>query len=298
MRSAALLVLLAIGCITAFAQDPTGPENRGVVLYLTFAPELEYGDTTSYRGLSALAPPELAITEAAGDGKPKIAFVMLAFPPEARPEVDLVTFGLEYPRNIRIVRSEWTPECLVIGSWNWPRSREGVSIAYMQKPDTTRVIELGWIAFAARGAGRVAAVPHIDARMAGRVVSHNPPEQTPIGSYGSLGFDTNGEAPLPSFPGPELGATCVGSVCFMMTRSEAEYYRGDVVFIGEGTICGAEPFCGVDAATGGCCLPDGRCEVLTRRSCLRARGVYLGNRAPCNADSCEAHTSHTGGDPR
>lgn len=278
----AMVSLLAGSSRGAHAQ----PDNRGAVLYLTLAPEIVYDDTTSYRGKSALAPPDLAITEAPADGRVKVAFLMLAFPEEAEPEVNLVTFGLQYPSGVRVVRSEWTPECLQIGTWNWPKSRQGLSIAYLQKPDTTDVVELGWIAFRASAPSRVAAAPHIDARMAGRIVAQTPPDQVPIAAYGTIGFGMDGSVPRPSLPGPDLGATCFEDDCLMITRAEAEYYRGDVVFLGEGVVCGAESYCRADAPQGACCLPDGRCEVRSRRECMRDRGRYVGNNAPCTPDAC------------
>ncbi len=291
-KNFAILAALAIACAAIPAQaapERRQPDDHGGVLYLSLAPELAYNDTTTFRGLSALPSPEQAIVSLGPSPKPRIAYVLAAFPPEANPELSVVSFGIRYTPGIRIVRYGITPEAFQMATRDWPLRGEGMMLGWINgRADTTAVIEVGWLAILAEEAGRVDLVPHPDPQMAGRFVAANPPEMAPIAALGSLGFGEPGFAPEPSFPGPDLGAACIyDSVCVMLTRAEGDYYRtGGAVFLGEGVVCGAAGFCLPDAPRGACCLPDGACKEVTRKECARSGGTYLADETRCQPSPC------------
>jgi hypothetical protein len=154
------------------------------------------------------------------------------------------------------------------------------------------VVELAWIAVVAEKPGQLELVPHPDPQMASRVVSQSPRRQVPIAAMGRIGFGEDGFAPTPSLPGPELGAACIAdTLCFMLTESEAAYYRSlgkEVIFLGEGISCRTEAHCLDGAPLGACCLPDGSCRVTTRKECVKLEGRYLGEGSQCEPDSCRS----------
>ncbi len=103
-------ILLALAGILVAAQmagsqiQRREPDNKGGVLYFSLAPELRYADTTSYRGLSLNPRPDEAMVTTGTGKRPQVAYLLAAFPPEARPELSVVTFGIRYPKGIRITR--------------------------------------------------------------------------------------------------------------------------------------------------------------------------------------------------
>jgi hypothetical protein len=302
----AIVGLTMAGAVTTASQeslfaDERIAKNDGVVLYLSLAPELVYDDTTSYRGLSATPFPEESLVRTEPSEHPQIAFILATYPPEAVPDLHVVTLGLRYPKGTRVLRYGLTHECLPMATRDWPLSGEGIAIGLLEDSDTSRVAELGWVAFVAREPGGIELTPHPDVRMAGRVVSRRPRYQVPIAAFGTLGIGQPGSAPIPQLPGPELGASCLhDTLCFRLSREEAEYYRSegrDVVFLGVDVSCGDDP-CAHDAPLGACCLADGGCERLTLKSCVERTGRYLGNGTRCNPGACQPpDTTQTSGAP-
>ncbi|MBM3287184.1 MAG: hypothetical protein FJY88_07525 [Candidatus Eisenbacteria bacterium] len=273
------------------------PENRGAVLYLSIAPEQRYDDTTSFRGRSATPTPEEAIVSDVASPRTHIAYLLLAYPPEAVPEMSVVSYGIRYPNGIRIVRYGISPNCLQMATRDWPSSREGMMLGVIGKPDTNRVVELGWFAIQATKPGRVEVVPHPDAGMAARIVSQTSSLMTPIADFGHLGFDLPGRAPAPTFPGPVTGAACYhDSVCVELTRAEAEYYGDAVLYLEDGLLCQEGTLCWGPLLEGACCLPDGACRILTRKACAKAAGKYQGNYSRCDPDPCGAQAAPTAGE--
>ena len=296
--------LLAPG--TALAAPPRVADNDGAVLYLALAPELAYNDTTTYRGLSATPSPEEAMVDSEPFPEAQIAFILVAYPPEATPETNVVSFGIRYGPGIRIVRYGITPNALQMATRDWPLSGEGMMLGTLEDPDTSRVAEIGWLAIVAEKPGLVELVPHPDPRMGARVVSANPPDQWPLAGLGSIGFGEPGRTPVPARPGPVMGAACVqDTLCISLSRQEVAHYQElwkgtrDLLFLGEGVPCRPGTPCLPEAARGACCLPDGGCRVLTRRECVLEEGIYVGDEAACDPDPCgEERPDGEGGEGR
>ncbi len=292
-----VLVLICACLAAAWPADRSeaqlrAADNSGVVLYLTLAPELTYDDISTYRGLSADPSPEEAMVTSEPSPEPQIAFIMAAFPPESTPELQVITFGVRYSAGIRVRRHGITPQSLPMATRDFPLSTEGIAIA-IQDPDTSMVVEIGWIAIQADEPGRFELVPHPEPKMASRAVSVTPPMELPVAEHGWLGFGEEGYAPIPKHPGPRWGATCLrDSLCYELTRSEADYYRGlygdqtTVTFLGERVSCVEGVPCGEDAALGACCLPDGSCERSTHKECVERGGEYQGIESRCETSRC------------
>ncbi|MBD3161542.1 MAG: hypothetical protein GF346_04900 [Candidatus Eisenbacteria bacterium] len=300
MKKRAILWTLLIGILVAapLAADPLRVGNNdGAVLYLSLAPELTYSDTTTFRGLSATPFPEEALVTSEPSPEPQIAFVLASYPPDAKPELSVVSYGIRYSPGIRIVRYGITPNALQMATRDWPLSGEGMMLGSLEKPDTSMVSEIGWMAIVAEKPGVVELVPHPDPRMAARIVSATPPDQWPLAALGSLGFGEPGYAPIPVRPGPRLGATCVhDTLCYALTEEEVAYYRErwegetEPFFLGEGVSCSRGAPCTPMAASGACCLPDGSCVFQTRRECVEEGGIYVGDDTTCDSAPCEEAT--------
>lgn len=284
------LGLLLAGSVARATNPWEGRDCRGGVIYLSLAPELEYDPNATFRDLSGLPPPSQAITRGNVGETAQIAHVLVAFPPESRPNLNFVTFGVEYDPGIEVLRFGATPaKCIQMASRDWPMSREGTCVGWTYNTsDTNRVVEVGWLALRAKKPGKLRIVPNPDPNLGCRLVSPNPPDQVPAAGWGILGFGQDGMAPEPSFPGPVLGAACyTDTLCLQVSRAEAEYHHEVLMFLGEGLSCGPETNCRADAPTGACCLPDGSCAVLSRKECVRNRGTYVGNETKCEARPCD-----------
>jgi len=278
------------------AQTPRRePDNRGGVLYFSLAPEFRYADTTSYRGLSLGPQADEAMVTTGIGRRPQIAYLLAAFPPEGRPELSVVTFGIRYPAGIRIVRWAITPPCLQMATRDWPASGEGLMFGLTEGPDTSRVVELAWFAFEASSPGLVEIIPHPDPQNAIRVVAANPPALIPISDVGSLGFGMPGRLAVPAYPGPATAACCsYDSTCLMLTPEEARYYGKKVVYLGDGTDCVQGALCRGPMLQGACCLPDGSCRTLTNRDCAWAGGTFRGNYTLCDTTNCRVPEPNPG----
>jgi hypothetical protein len=286
--SLAAALLLLVASMAGSQGQHRVQDNRGAVLYFSVAPELRYDDTTSYRGLSANPRPDEAIVTTGSGRRVQVAYLMLGFPPEATPNLATVTFGIRYPKQIRIVRMGLTPPCLQMATRDWPASGEGMMFGLTGPADTSRVVELAWFAFEASGPGLVEVIPHPDPRNAIRIVGNEPPELVPLSDVGSLGFGVDGRKPVPSYPGPKMAACCwLDTSCLMLTRAEAQYYKDKVLYLGDDTDCAQVAICGGAAPAGGCCLPDGTCKALTNKECARAGGNYRGNDSLCDTLKCQ-----------
>jgi hypothetical protein len=263
------------------------PDNKGSVLYFSLAPDLRYADTTSYRGLSLNPRPEEATVTTGTGPRPQIAYLLAAFPPEGRPELSVVTFGMRYSKNVHLVRWGISPPCLQLASRDWPASGEGLMFGLTDGPDTSSVVELAWFVFQASSPGLVEIIPHPEPQNAIRVIASNPPVPVPVAGVGSLGFGMPGRAPAFSYPGPTLAAACsYGSICIMLTREEAAYYGEKVIYLGDGTDCIQGALCRGPMLTGACCMPDGICRSTTNKDCARSGGTYRGNYSLCDTVRC------------
>ncbi len=73
--------------------------------------------------------------------------------------------------------------------------------------------------------------------------------------------------------------------CQDTNQNAPDFYPGTVTPRNSAT---AFNVCSTGPATGGCCLPDGMCSVMTATACTAANGSYLGNSQACNQISCDA----------
>lgn len=290
---AALAVLLMIAG-GAWAQTQVTRDDRGGVLYLTLAPELEFSYSGRYCGLSATPRPEEAILNVPPSRQPRIAYLMCAWPDSVNPEIGAVTFGIRYTDGINILRWGVCQDVLQAATSNWPASGEGMAIATAGHVDTSRVIELAWMAIDAAIPGTIELTPHPNPQFAARFSTATVAVESPIADLGSIGFGRPGRAPLPVLPGPTLGAACVhDSVCALITELEAAYYGPSVVYLGPGVPCRPD-ICRPGAPAGACCLPEGKCSYLTRKECAVGGGVYMGDGTDCDPDPCPDSGQGTG----
>lgn len=290
MRSILFLLAVAIGVHSlgpgaAFGQ--VAYDNRGGVLYLALAPEIKYDPLGSYCGLSGTPLPSQAITQGEVNQDPQIAFVIASWPDSARPEIGAVAFGVRFPRGIEILRWGACQRTMNVPTNAFPLSGEGVAIALAGGTrDTSRTIEIAWMVIVARTPGKLELVPHPNPLFGSHFATGSNPVEAPIAGLGYLGFGESGSAPTPEWPGPTLGAACVmDSICCRITQKEAEYYGPRTLWFGEGVFCTSN-LCRRDAPTGACCLPDGTCTIMTRKSCVPQNGKYQGDASVCAPDPC------------
>ena len=277
--SLACLGLSMVVSLGVAARRPA--DDRGGVLYLTLAPDVEYAKGAKYCGRSAHPSPEESIVSGGTSPKPQIAYLMAAWPDSAKPELGAVTFGIRYSDEIEILRWGVCQNVLQAGTADWPSSGEGMAIAMAGHIDSSRVVELGWFAIIAPAPGKIELIPHPNPQFASRFATARIPQESPIADLGVLGFGVEGRVPVMDWPGPKIGAACIrDSVCAMLTEMEAGYYGSDAVWFGAGTICTWE-LCQPDAALGACCFPDGACERLRHRDCLIRKGDFQGEGSRC-----------------
>lgn len=281
---AGILASCTVG--VASAQKPVTRDDRGGVLYLTLAPELEFSYSGRFCGLSATPRPEEAILTLPPSKKPRIAYLMCAWPDTVNPEIGAVTFGIRYTDGINILRWGVCQEVLQAATSNWPASGEGMAIATAGRIDTSRVIELGWLAIDAVVPGTVEITPHPNPLFGARFSTATVPVESPIADLGSIGFGRPGRAPAPVFPGPSIGAACVhDSLCTLLTETEVAYYGSSVVYLGAGVPCRPD-ICRPGAPAGACCLLEGGCAYLSRRECAERRGRFQGDDTDCDPAPC------------
>ncbi len=289
----ATLIVLTTGI--AAPADRIVHDIRGGVLYLSLAPELEFSYSGRYCGLSATPLPSEAMLSIPPSRKPRIAYLICAWPDSARPEIGAVTFGIRYTDGINILRWGVCQNVLQAATSNWPASGEGMAIAMAGHADTSRVIELAWMAIDAPVPGTIEITPHPDPQLAARFATSTVPVEAPIVDLGSIGFGRPGRAPVSVFPGPTTAATCVfDSLCALLTEAEAAYYGELAVYLGPGVAC--EPgICRPEAPAGACCLPEGRCAYVSRKECAARKGAFLGEGSDCDPDPCPPSGGGSGG---
>jgi hypothetical protein len=288
-RFGILRAVLAVGLFSALAAEgaPAAKpaDDRGGVLYLTLAPDVEYVKGGKYCGRSAHPAPAEAMVSGGTSAKPQIAYLMAAWPDSAKPELGAVTFGLRYSDGIEILRWGACQNVLQAGTSDWPSSGEGMAIAMSGHIDSSRVVELGWFAILAPEPGKVEVIPHPNPQFASRFATARNPQESPIADLGVLGFGEPGRVPIMEWPGPAIGAACVrDSVCAMLTELEAGYYGEKTVWFGAGTRCSWE-LCRPDAPLGACCFPDSSCERLRERDCYLRHGTFQGEGSRCEPDN-------------
>jgi hypothetical protein len=260
-------------------------DDRGGVLYLTLAPDVEYAKGAKYCGRSANPLPTEAMVSGGTSAKPQIAYLMAAWPDSANPELGAVTFGIRYSDGIEILRWGVCQNVLQAGTSDWPSSGEGMAIAMSGHIDSSRVVELGWFAMIASSPGTVELIPHPNPQFASRFATARFPQESPIVDLGVLGFGAPGRVPVMDWPGPMIGAACVrDSICAMLTEREAGYYGENAVWFGEGTPCSWE-LCRPDAPLGACCFENAVCERLREKDCLVRKGVFRGAGSRCEPDN-------------
>ncbi|MDM7913751.1 MAG: hypothetical protein QUU85_00595 [Candidatus Eisenbacteria bacterium] len=280
-------VLFAAGVLgLGFAQQARAVgDNSGAVLYLSLAPEIPYDPAGKYTGLSATPSPEQAIVTISPSSQPRVVYILAAFPDSAKPELAGACFGIRYSEGVKVLRTGRCRECLELPTSDWPASDEGILLGFTTHPDTSRVVELGWLAVQAAKEGTLELIPHPDPRFGGKISTAEPVE-TSLAGFGAIGFGRPGNAPAPVFPGPEMGATCVqDSLCVMLTRTQAGYYQG-AEFLGEGSFCTSR-ICTIRAPVAACCLPDGSCRMVQQRDCVREGGTWAGDGSSCDRAPCE-----------
>lgn len=290
VRIALFVLILAAGAsflIPSAAVSQSSFDNRGGVLYLAIAPELKYDPYGTYCGMSGTPLPSQAITEGDLSGAPQVVFVIASWPDSARPELGAVAFGLRYPRGIEVIRWGSCKRTLTAPTSAFPLSGEGLAIALAGgTTDTSRTVELAWMVIEARIKGRLELVPHPNPLFGSHFSTGSDPKEAPIAGLGYLGFGEPGSAPAPEWPGPTLGAACVqDSVCVRLTKQEVDYYGPRSLWLGEDVYCTSN-LCRGDAPTGACCLPNGTCKIMNRKSCVLETGTYEGDASVCAPDPC------------
>jgi len=280
------LTLLAIAACGPPVWSSGLPDDRGGVLYLALAPELKYERSVRYCGLSATPLPSEAIVTGRPSREPQIAYLLAAFPDSASPELGGLCFGVRCTGKVEILRWSTCEGVMQMATNDWPSSGEGIMLAVAGGADTSRVVELAWLAIDASGPGKLELGPHPSPRFGAHFSTATWPAEAPIADLGSLGFGEPGYTPVLKFPGPALGAACVNdSICVLLTKLEADRYGAKVKFWGEGVRCAPE-LCREKKKIGACCFADTICLFTTRKSCTNRGGRYQGEGTNCTPNPC------------
>ncbi|MFQ5589840.1 MAG: Kazal-type serine protease inhibitor family protein, partial [Phycisphaerae bacterium] len=87
--------------------------------------------------------------------------------------------------------------------------------------------------------------------------------------------------------GPASGACCLpdaaGTVICIETTADACFAEGGE-YLGDGTVCPADPTQPCAPPVGGCCFPNGNCQEVPEEMCLAAGGDFLGAGTGCPTD--------------
>lgn len=289
MIAAALVCCACVPCVV-FAEahvddaDTPGdaPLNSSGVLLLHVEGPYELG---SYRmcGSLSLDSWDKAVTRLPGDGQPYLIGCYAAFPPDVPVQVRVISFGIRYTPNVRVVALGPCNEgAIIIPGMDWPASGGGVSVPFLG--DVLKTEELStiyWLAALSDGPGVLEVTPNPVYRHAGTFALDMPLIEEPITGYGRIGFDQDGALPVPDARHVR-GVCCTPDGCWMLSELECDHFES--VFLGPEARCESRP-CGDHALRGGCCLSSG-CEEHTWMNCVLLGGDFLGEGVPCDSLPC------------
>jgi hypothetical protein len=192
------LAILLISLLLGGTRIALAGPNEGGVLMVHANPSIEYTYSTDYCGQSALSACDDAVVSVSGP-ELVVFYILAAFHEEAHPSLKGVTFGIQYSDSLTIV-DYGSCASLQVPTPSWPASGEGNALTWAY-PQISSLTEMYWFAaYSYSGRPQTFSVSGHPTHGAYFGDDSVPSELDAVAAFGTLGFDTAGNAPCPSTP--------------------------------------------------------------------------------------------------
>ncbi|MEZ4649219.1 MAG: hypothetical protein R3E97_10660 [Candidatus Eisenbacteria bacterium] len=264
-----------------------GGAHEGGTLLVHASPDLTYTSGFDYVPLFDLTRCEDAVTSLPASEETHVWWVVAAFPPSSSPLLAGVSFSVAYSDFEVVLVDAGSNADFEIHSPDWPGPSSGTTITW-SSPRTEHLVPVYW--FAGYQYGSAPAVFRVtdDLRGGQEFADGYPPLATldEAVAFGSLTLGGAGEAPA-----------CPQDLQFGACSLPGQYPPCRVLTERSCREIGGVWTAGGDCGLRACCLPNGVCQLFSRRTCEERDGEFLDGSCepfPCDVrgaccldDSCE-----------